>query len=119
MAMPSWLYRAVISLSRIQGHIILGFTGIKLHHLQPYIPEPNRTESSISAVNSVRLVYYSNRTLSSASIGTSIRFGSRSKIPSGEAIRLENTRYGSVRFEDVRYGEPSLPPSKVLLCSPR
>ena len=24
------------------------------------------------------------------------------------AIRLENARYGSVRFEDVRYGEPSL-----------
>src|SRR5437762_1679105 len=66
------------------------------------------TESSIPAVNSVRLVYYSKRTLSSASIGTPIRFGSRSKIPSGEAIRLANARYGSVRFEDVRYGEPSL-----------
>ena len=41
-------------------------------------------------------------------IPPSIRFGSRSKIPSGEAIRLANVRYGSVRFEDVRYGEPSL-----------
>ena len=89
------LLSSCISLSRIQGNIILGFTGIKLHRLQPYIPEPNRTESSISAVNSVRLVYYSNRTLSSASIGTSIRFGSRSKISSREAIRLANARYGS------------------------
>ena len=30
--------------------------------------------------DSVRLVYYSNRTMSSASIGTPIRFGSRSKM---------------------------------------
>src|SRR5437762_10209383 len=66
------------------------------------------TESSIPAVNSVWLVYYSKLTLSSVSIGTPIRFGSRSKFPSREAIRLANARYGSVRFEDVRYGEPSL-----------
>ena len=75
------------------------------------------TESSIPAVNSVRLVYYSNHTLSSVSIGTPIRFGSRSKIPSGEAIRLENARYGSVWFEDVRYGEPSLPRGRAASCS--
>ena len=43
---------------------------------------------------------------------TPIRFGSRSKIPSGKAIRLENAQYGSVRFDNVRYGEPSL---KVIL----
>ena len=30
------------------------------------------------------------------------------EIPSGEAIQLANARYGSARFEDVRYGEPSL-----------
>ena len=41
-------------------------------------------------------------------IPPSIRFGSRSKIPSGELIQLENARYGSVRLEDVRHGEPSL-----------
>ena len=41
-------------------------------------------------------------------IPLAIRFGSRSKIPSGEVIRFENARYGSVRLEDVRYGEPSL-----------
>ena len=51
------------------------------------------------------IVGYPYRTVHSPSI----RFGSRSKIPSGEAIRLANVRYGSVRFEDVRYGEPSLP----------
>ena len=88
--------------------IAIRYAASKLHRLQPYIPEPNRTESSIPAVNSVRLVYYSNRTLSSASIETPIRFGSRSKIPSGEAIRLEIARYGSVRFENVRYGKPTL-----------
>jgi hypothetical protein len=41
-------------------------------------------------------------------IPPSIRFGSRSKIPSREVIRLANARYGSVRLEDVWYGEPSL-----------
>ena len=81
-------------------------TAVKASHGQRQFD--SLTESSIPAVNSVRLVYYSNRTLSSASIGTSIRFGSRSKISSGEAIRLANARYGSVRFEDVRYGEPTL-----------
>ena len=72
--------------------------------------------------DSVRLVYYSNRTLSSANIETPIRFGSGSKIPSGEAIRLENAQYGSLRFEDVPYGEPSLfarPPISILTMSLR
>jgi hypothetical protein len=72
------------------------------------IPNLNRTDFSIPVVDSVRLEYYSNRTLWSASIGTVIPFGSRSETPSGKAIRLENVRDGSVRFEDVWYGQLSL-----------
>ena len=67
----------------------------------------------INAIPSGRLRYLDQSGLSVPNrtvpyIPPSIRFGSRSKIPSGEAIRLANVRYGSVRFEDVRYGEPSL-----------
>ena len=78
--------------------------GSTAFHLFDRQLEPYRIEHSHGKFGWVRLEYYSNRPLWSASIGTPIRFGSRPEIPSGEAIRLENARYGSVRFEDVWYG---------------